>query len=657
MTRSWITAFLAILVLVLTGCSPGDSSTASTIDPVPAPDFATGVQWLNVPSAPTIPQLEGKVTIIYFWTTSCLSCRSVVDDAERLENEFPEAVVPIGIHTGRFEAESDPSMIGRFLTRWGLDHAIANDADYRIWQDWGITSWPTTVVVSHDGMVAARHSGDDAYEALMPVVESLVENPPAPSNPSRVVFTNQPEAAPQTVLSFPGDVLADPAGGRLFISDTGHHRIVVADIETDDVLDVIGSGQEGFADGDAGEANFTEPGGLALSEDGSVLYVADTSNHAIREVDLATGEVETIAGTGERGRPRTGKSLDSPLDHPWDVELIDGDLLVSVAGSNQIWRIDLDRMELEEEAGTGRAGVDNGPKKEARLAQPSGLARNAGGLLVVADAGSSSVRLLDETELTALTGPVDDLFDFGETDGSAAAARFQYPLGVTTTDGMVWVADTFNHRIRGIDSSSRRVTTLAGSQAGWRDGMNPLFSSPAGIDAAVDTLYVADRGNHSIRRVDPATGQAETVVLKGIELLVSNTDDAYEGAEITLDAVQVTPGPGAIVLDVAMPVGYKINPLAPSRFEWSSSGIATIDPLASQSITGPSFPMEVVTSFSEGEGMLRADLWLVYCEADQESICLFDRTRINVPVDVTPDATSANVSIDYEIIPPELASN
>ncbi|NND12840.1 MAG: hypothetical protein HKO10_02660, partial [Acidimicrobiia bacterium] len=237
----------------------------------------------------------------------------------------------------------------------------------------------------------------------------------------------------------------------------------------------------------------------------------------------------------------------------------------------------------------------------------------------------------------------------------AATARFQYPLGVATSDGIIWVADTFNHRIRKIDTTSGQVTTAAGSQAGWRDGIEPLFSTPTGIDAANDIIYIADTGNHSIRRLDMATGEADTLVLRGIELLVTSTADSYDGAEITLDALEVMPGPGAITLDVAFPAGFKINPLAPSRFEWSSSAIAAIDPSANQSITGPTFPLDVTTTFIEGEGTVQADLWLVYCEADQESICLFDRTRINLPLKVTGDTTSTIAPIDYEIILPDLS--
>ena len=102
-----------------------------------------------------------------------------------------------------------------------------------------------------------------------------------------------------TVLSYPGKALVDERGGRLFIADSGHNRILIATI--DGRLErIIGTGEEGFADGEAGEAMFRQPQGVALSASGQTLYVADTRNHAVRAVDLASGAVTTIAGTGRQ---------------------------------------------------------------------------------------------------------------------------------------------------------------------------------------------------------------------------------------------------------------------------------------------------------------------------------------------------------------------
>src|SRR5690606_4313441 len=151
---------------------------------------------------------------------------------------------------------------------------------------------------------------------------------------------------PGTALASPGKVIADEHGG-LWIADPGHHRVVGADGQGR-IHTVIGSGRRGHADGAAAEARLDEPQGLALTADRSALFVADARAHAVRRVDLGTGAVTTIAGTGTRGlRPgapgATLDALDTALRSPWDLALDEdaGCLYVAMAGSHQLWRLDL----------------------------------------------------------------------------------------------------------------------------------------------------------------------------------------------------------------------------------------------------------------------------------------------------------------------------
>jgi hypothetical protein len=218
---------------------------------------------------------------------------------------------------------------------------------------------------------------------------------------------------------------------------------------------------------------------------------------------------------------------------------------------------------------------------------------------------------------------------------------------------VIWVADTYNSKIKRIDPTSGEVTTLVGGEAGWQDGPDPLFRLPAAVDVAGDRLYVADTGNHSVRVVDLSSGETSTLILKGIEQLVPDDEEGFDGLEVFLDPIDVGPGPGRIVLDVAFPLGYKANDLAPSRFQWSEDGgVVALAPTASGSIAGPSFPLEVEATFAEGDGSLQADLWLVYCEVTEQNICLFDRARIHAPLQVGGSGP-AEVTLPYEVLLPE----
>jgi DNA-binding beta-propeller fold protein YncE len=654
-----VAALIAIVTLVAcTGDGPDGSQATDDGGPsAAAPDFPEGLDWLNTSQPVSLSDLQGKVVVPFFWTSSCLSCAQVLPELERLQSEYSDELVIIGVHSPKYEYEADTEAVRRVLLRYGIEHPVVNDHDFRIWREWGVQAWPTAVLVDPTSSVAGVHAGGDLYGALKPAIDDLVEEYRPALDPSARVFPAAFDELAPTVLSFPGKVLADDDGGRLFIADTNHNRVVVAGLESGEVLMVIGSGAVGSADGVFESASFNQPLGMALDATGSVLYVADSANHLIRAVDLTAPTVTTVAGTGERGAfpLEGGPALETALDAPFDLVLDGGRMYVAMAGSNQLWQWDLAEGFLGPLAGTGREGAANGPGPEAELAQPAALALDAGGRLYFADAASNAVRWIDiqaGPQVGVLAGGDTGLFDFGDLDGTGTAARLQYPLGLALDREDLWVTDTYNSKIKHIDPATGEVVTVAGSEAGWRDGLDPLFAAPEGVDAAGGRLYVADTGNHSVRVVDPDSGETTTMILKGIERLVPD-DEEFEGTEVVLDPIEVGPGPGRVVLTVAYPPGFKANEEAPSRFEWNAAGgVVALAPTANVSIAGPTFPVEIDATFAEGEGALRADLWLVYCAVDSQSICLFDRARIEAPLRVTTGAPT-EVHVGYEVVLPE----
>jgi sugar lactone lactonase YvrE len=322
------------------------------------------------------------------------------------------------------------------------------------------------------------------------------------------------------VLRFPGKVLADEAGSRLFIADTGHNRIVAADFEGN-VSQVVGHGEPGFADGEKAEARFDHPQGMALSADGTRLYVADTENHAIREIALATGKVTTVGGTGEQGHQRTGgPALKTSISSPWDLAFAGNLLWIAMAGTHQLWTLDLQAGQLAVAAGTGVESIHDGPLLEATFAQSSGITA-IDDVLYTADSETSSIRRIDPAldRVRRLVGR--GLFDFGDVDARGDSVRLQHPLGVEAgvenRANVVYIADSYNDKIKRLDPATRDVVTLFGGDArGSADGewREAEFWEPGGLSLAGRRLYIADTNNHSVRTADLERGEVTTITLK-----------------------------------------------------------------------------------------------------------------------------------------------
>ena len=219
----------------------------------------------------------------------------------------------------------------------GIEHPVVNDPDFTIWNTYGVNAWPTEVLIDPAGNVRGYHSGEGAFAVLEQPIMNLLKDFSAQIDRTPIPINLEAKPIASAFLGFPGTALADEAGGRLFIADSGNNRILVSDFDGK-LLSVIGSGAQGSADGAAAEAQFDQPQGLALSDDGKTLYVADTRNHKIRAVDLVAATVGTIAGTGTRlsKPPDPGAvALTTDLASPWGIQLIGGTLYIAMAAPHR----------------------------------------------------------------------------------------------------------------------------------------------------------------------------------------------------------------------------------------------------------------------------------------------------------------------------------
>ncbi|QLI99592.1 redoxin domain-containing protein [Streptomyces sp. NEAU-sy36] len=458
---------------------------------VRAPELTGEGGWLNTGGhRPTLAGLRGRIVVLDFWTFCCINCLHVLDELRELEERHRDTVVVIGVHSPKFAHEADHRAVADAVERYGVAHPVLDDPELATWKQYAVRAWPTLVVIDPEGYVVAQHSGEGHVHAIERLVAELEAEHGAKGTLRRGDGPYVPPEPEPTTLRFPGKAVLLPSGGFL-VSDTTRHQLVELAADGETVLRRFGTGTRGLADGGPRQASFNEPQGLALLDDGSVA-VADTVNHALRRLDLATGEVTTLAGTGKqwwRGSPASGPAREVDLSSPWDVAWWQGRVWIAMAGVHQLWAYDPVARTVAVTAGTANEGLVDGPGAEAWFAQPSGLAATADRLWL-ADAETSALRWVDP-DGSVHTAVGTGLFDFGHRDGPAEQALFQHPLGVTALpDGSVAVADTYNHALRRYDPVTGEVGTLATD-----------LREPSGAVLAGEDIVVVESARHRLTRL------------------------------------------------------------------------------------------------------------------------------------------------------------
>jgi thiol-disulfide isomerase/thioredoxin/DNA-binding beta-propeller fold protein YncE len=441
-----------------------------------APELPQNLPWLN--SQPlSLSELRGRYVLLDFWTYGCINCLHVLPDLNYLEQQYADQLTVIGIHAGKFDREKELDNIRQAVQRYNIQHPVLVDSDFKAWDQYAVKAYPTFVLIDPQGYIINSISGEGKREILERSLQQR-DIPGGAITPTLPMPTSTP-------LRFPGNVLA--TFDRLFISDSGHDRILISTL-TGEVITTIG--QSGFRDGTYDQAAFSNPQGLAYAD--QKLYVADSGNHAIRCVDLVAQQVTTIAGTGRQSSiiyPHGGWALETDLNSPWDVVAIDETIWIAMAGSHQIWQ--LQQGHIMTYAGSGAEGCFDGSTATAAFAQPSGLATD-GKTLFVADSETSSIRAIDLTHHTVQTiCGSGDLYGFGDVDGVGDQVRLQHCLALDY-DSELWVADTYNHKIKRIRDNTCE-TVLTG------------FAEPSGLSLTATTIYVADTNHHAIWSIDRAT--------------------------------------------------------------------------------------------------------------------------------------------------------
>ncbi|TMB28463.1 MAG: redoxin domain-containing protein [Deltaproteobacteria bacterium] len=634
-----------------------------------APDLTSATAWLNVDRPIGIRELRGHVVILDFWTYCCVNCMHVLPILRDLEERHAnDPVVVIGVHSAKFDAEKDAQRIEAAMQRYGVSHPVAVDSDMRIWSEYAVRSWPTLVIIRPDGTLAAVAPGEPEPAMLEASVAAELERGRREGTLARTPF--HPRGAGRaavSTLSHPGKVAAT-SHGRIVVSDSGHHRVLVLGPDGA-VQDTVGSGLRGAREGPFAEAALDDPQGIAL--DGDSLYIADARAHSIFVADLATRELTRLAGTLELGRTpllEKGIAKQTALRSPWDLALRDHELYVALAGSHQIAMLDLREGTIEPVVGNGREALIDGPAKEAALAQPSGLSLQ-GDVLYVADSESSGVRaihLRSRRVYTLAGGP--GLFDFGDEIGPIRPGMLQHPLAVaaTASSGLL-VADTYNDKIKRFSPDGLRLESF------FTGAIDSKLSQPAGLAVLPSgEILVADTNNHRIVKLSPSGEKAYELTIRnaptpryGAAEKPSDVAASKENAVGWFTAIVPSPagigfrpGRARLVLDVAAPEGFEIAAGAP----WSlaleisrRSDLVGVQPEFSrgESRGGKTERIEIGVSAqheNDVDSELLVQLRTVVCDAVDHAACYPVKNSFRVPLRLLEDGQEeVRVALPVEV--------
>jgi thiol-disulfide isomerase/thioredoxin len=460
---------------------------ASLFGSLSAPEFKEGLDWINTSGREVrLADLRGRVVLLDFWTYGCINCRHVQPRLRELERRFADSLTVIGVHAGKFAHERITENLAAACDRQNVAHAVVNDRQYRIWRSFEVQAWPTVALIAPDGELIGLQPGEFPLEPMAQAIESAAS---AAEKHGTLLRGPDPVTVPQPraegTLRFPGRVLLD--GERLVIADTGHGRVLDCALERS-------NGSPPVARIRAEHIGFDEPQGLAVL--GGRLYVADRAGQSVWRLGPGD-ERQRVLGTGELAERSSVGGLGPEIEvrSPWGIAAHQGGLVIGMAGSHQLWRLDPETLAARPWAGTSGEELTDGPLARALLAQPTGVASRGAGV-AFADCESSAIRLADEaTGVRTVVGK--GLFVFGDKDGVADEVQLQHAEDLVAFGDVLAVADTYNDRLKRIDPETRESRPWDGEA-----GQAGALSEPAGVSADGMALAVADTGNHRVVLVE-----------------------------------------------------------------------------------------------------------------------------------------------------------
>lgn len=612
-------------------------------------------RWINVERPLVASDLKDRVVLLNFWTYDCVACMHVLPQIKELQRDLGNKLAVISIHSGKFENQKDFTSISKAVLRHDITHVVIDDSDLKIWNNFGAKAWPTLVLIDPKGNIKKTYIGEKDAKNLVSDVTKLTKKFRYGLNRNALPLLLEKNKVAQRVLNYPTKIeyaknFAFKAHNApvFFIANSGQNNILVVSL-TGEIIWKIGSGRNGFRDGNFENAEFSMPEGMLYSA--GRLYVADSGNHSIRLINFKEKTVSTIVGTGRKGSAISGNSDDAKdveLASPTDLEFYPtaNQIAIANSGTNQILQYDLVQNTISNLAGNGDAGIADGNKLENSLAQPTDMVVYGGNLYFI-DSETSALRVLEKNgHVKTLIGK--GLFDFGYKSGKKDVALMQHPIALMADDTGIYIVDSFNHAIRKYGLSTGELHTIIGGTKGESLGSkdNTKFDEPEGIISILDRFYVVDSNNNRIVIINRSKLNSEILdVLPPLRLpkegFLQYLPNLYKATEIKVANQDV-------VLKIDLQKGWKINDLGPSFInllemvgEKEANLIAIFD---WNMITNNELKLPVLDP--NKKYMLQGSIY--YCENKKNALCYVSSYEQKLKSSEDEKNNSINIELIYQ---------
>lgn len=583
----------------------------------PTDEFPKDAIWINSDFPISNTQIKNKLLVVNFFALDCPACNEGMHKIQEVtsRNMQTQLITVMVWDQPGFPSKEEVLPLLRYH---GIEHPVVIVHDLSSFKLSNPTSLPTWSVYLEAGKPVKVTSESTEIVTMLMSVEETLHTPEPLINFSSTRFESNLllQSFAETLLKFPSYLDAHENDLQVFISDAGHHRILMADYDGE-VNVSIGSAIRGFRDGTFFESSFYYPGGISYDEKGSRLYIADTENHRVRVADMNSRTVSTLVGNGlkqEDGQTGVIDGVNGSIGLPTDLIFQNGSLFVLSAVDNTLYKV---------VPSSGRttifAKLDLGANHFGVQAVPVHIMFDEENEVFVVTCSSGSRFAINKEGVSTLitNNPIAD-------EGIRASASYK---------GSSCFSESDSNRvfIKGAIEG-----TIGSLQHGLRDGKKSkaMFFHPSDLVEVSGRIYLVDTYNHAIRVINPKKKKVTTLALDPSEQMMRSSDAATSGEHVFLPEVDAGQGINSIMIELDLGT-YRV---------WSE-GINEVHPDGVSGVVVKSFDpaagrIELELDASQSTGSIMLEFFLSVEHPDQAGSWMLKTAFITIPVELSGAGTN-----------------